>query len=92
MTTTSTRKPRVIRPARERILIEFPESLLKRADAAARALDKNRSELIRTAVERLLQEIEAKRSEQELAEAYKANAAMNLALVEEFTYVDGEAF
>ena len=86
------RKSRNLRAGRERVLVEFSESLLKRADEAARMMDKNRSELIRTAVEKLLQDVETKRFEQELAEAYMANAEMNLALVEEFKHVDAEAF
>jgi len=55
-------------------------------------MDKNRSELIRTAVEQLLEEIETKKFEQELADAYVANAEMNLKLVEEFAHADSEGF
>jgi metal-responsive CopG/Arc/MetJ family transcriptional regulator len=88
----SARKGRSVRSGRERVLVEFSESLLKRADEAARKMDKNRSELIRTAVEQLLDEIETKRFEEELAAAYVANAEMSLALVEEFAHVDAEVF
>jgi predicted transcriptional regulator len=87
-----TRKSGVVRSGKERVLVEFSESLLKRADEAARKMDKNRSELIRTAVEQLLNEIEAKKFEQELAAAYAANAEMNLSLTEEFAHVDSEGF
>jgi metal-responsive CopG/Arc/MetJ family transcriptional regulator len=86
------RKITASRPRKERLLVEFPESLLKRADEAARELNKNRSELIRTAVEQLLQGMAAKRLEQELAAAYSANAQMNVELAEEFTHVDSEGF
>jgi metal-responsive CopG/Arc/MetJ family transcriptional regulator len=55
-------------------------------------MHKNRSELIRTAVEHHLNEIEAKRFEQELAEAYIANSDLNLELIEEFAHVDREIF
>ncbi len=78
------------RPRKERLLVEFPESLLKRADEAARELNKNRSDLIRTAVEELLQGMAAKRLELELAAAYSANAQMNVELAEEFAHVDSE--
>jgi len=77
---------------RERVLIEFPSNLLERADRAAAALEKNRSELIRTAVEQLLDGIERKKFEAELAAAYAANSKMNLDLAEEFSQVDSEGF
>jgi len=86
------RKPATSRTRKERVLVEFPESLLKRADEAARKLDKNRSALIRTAVERLLEEIEKKHFEQELAAAYTANARMSQEIMEEFIHVDREGF
>ena len=77
---------------KERVLVEFPTNLLKRADEAARKLGKNRSELIRTAVERRLDEIDSNRFENELAGAYAANAAMGRSLCEEFASVDQEGF
>ena len=81
-----------VRAERERVLIEFPSSLLERADRAAAALGKNRSELVRTAVEQLLDAIERRKFEAELAAAYAANSRMNLDLVEEFAHVDREGF
>ena len=89
---STARKPRIVRVGKERVLVEFSESLLKRADDIARKMSISRSELIRKAVEEHLQQIESRRFEQELAEAYIANAEMNLALVEEFKHVDAEAF
>lgn len=80
------------RTARERVLVEFPASLLQRADSAAIEMDKSRSELIRTAVEELLDARERTKFEMELAEAYAANAKMNLDLVNEFAHVDKEGF
>lgn len=77
---------------KERVLIEFPSNLLKRADEVARSLETNRSGLIRSAVERLLDEMEAKEFERELGRAYAANAEMNRALVAEFSEVDKEGF
>jgi CopG family transcriptional regulator/antitoxin EndoAI len=87
-----TRPPRrgSARPQKERVLVEFPSSLLQQADVAASRMEKNRSEFIRTAVELLLAEIEKKRFEAELAAAYAANAPMNLELAEEFAPVDRE--
>lgn len=85
-------KPPVVRARKERILVEFPESLLKRADDTARQLGKNRSELIRTAVEQMIDEMETKRFELELAAAYTANAPLSQQIMEEFVHVDGEGF
>ncbi len=80
------------RAGRERILIEFPVSLLQRADGAAATLEKNRSEFIRTAVEQLLNDMEKEKFELELAAAYAANAPINLSLAKEFAHVDREGF
>jgi len=85
-------KRRAVRAGRERVLVEFPLSLLERADSAASKLEKNRSELIRTAVEQLLEEMDKKKFEIELAAAYAANAQMNLDLAKEFVHVDDEGF
>ncbi len=90
--TAPVRKARVAPAGKERVLVEFPENLLKRADEVAREMKMSRSELIRSAVEQRLKEIEIKKFEQELAEGYIANAEMNLALVEEFKHVDSEVF
>jgi len=85
-------KPLVVRNRKERVLVEFPEHLLKRADDAARKLEKNRSELIRTAVERMLDEMETKQFELELAAAYTANALISQEIMEEFVHLDREGF
>ena len=90
MTFAHVRKRSVTRPRKERVLIEFPEGLLRRADEAAKKLEKNRSELIRTAVEKLLNEMETKRFELELAAAYRANGQMSTELAGEFSHVDLE--
>lgn len=92
MSVANTRKAGPNRPRKERVLVEFPEGLLRRADAAARKLEKNRSELIRTAVERLILEMETKQFELELAAGYAANARMTLELADEFAVVDQEGF
>ena len=92
MPATAAPKPLVARARKERVLVEFPESLLRRADDAARRMDKNRSELIRTAVEQLLEEMETKQFELELAAAYTANAQISREMMEEFVHVDSEGF
>jgi len=65
---------------------------LRRADAAARAEGVSRSEFIRTAVERRLEEISVEEFERELAEACIANNQRNLELLKEFEHVDREAW
>jgi metal-responsive CopG/Arc/MetJ family transcriptional regulator len=92
MPATHVRKTKPAALRKERVLIEFPASLLKRADQAARELSKNRSELIRTAVEKMLADMEAKQFEQVLAAAYAANASLSLEMAEEFTHIDREGF
>lgn len=78
--------------SKERVLIEFPSAALRRADEAARAAGVSRSEFIRAAVEQRLAAIAARGFERELAEAYAANASMNLELLDEFSAIDREAF
>jgi len=90
--TTPVRKVKVAPAGKGRVLVEFSENLLRRADEVAREMNISRSELIRSAVEQRLKDIEINRFEQELAEGYIANAEMNLALVEEFKHVDNEVF
>jgi metal-responsive CopG/Arc/MetJ family transcriptional regulator len=90
MPVANARKAAFSRSRKERILVEFPENLLKRADEAARKLEKNRSELIRTAVEQMLADMEAKQFEMALAAAYAANAQMGREIMEEFVHVDRE--
>jgi predicted transcriptional regulator len=92
MPVAATPKGRTVRPGRERVLVEFSDNLLKRTDEAASRMEKNRSDLIRTAVEQLLDGIEKQKIEIELAAAYAANAEMNLELVKEFAHVDSEGF
>jgi metal-responsive CopG/Arc/MetJ family transcriptional regulator len=90
--TAFARKVEKGRTAKGRVLVEFPENLLKRADEVAEEMKMSRSELIRTALERRIQEFRTEKFEQELAEGYLVNAEMNRDLVEEFKHVDNEAF
>ena len=92
MPVTHARKAAARRPRKERILVEFPENLLKRADEAARKLEKNRSELIRLAVEQMLAGMEKKQFELELAAGYAANVRVALELADEFAHIDREGF
>lgn len=80
------------KPAKERILIEFPADALRRAEAAARAEGVSRSEFVRKAVELRLAAIAEAEFERELEASYKANAAFNLQILKEFEHVDREAW
>jgi metal-responsive CopG/Arc/MetJ family transcriptional regulator len=86
------RKPAAVRPAKERVLIEFPVAALRRAEEAAHAEGVSRSEFIRTAVEARLEAIAEAEFERELAEACIANSARNLEMLKEFEHVDREAW
>ena len=88
----SVKRGAVKKPLKERVLIEFPAVALRRADKAARAEGVSRSEFIRTAVERRLEEISVEEFERELAEACIANNQRNLELLKEFEHVDREAW
>jgi metal-responsive CopG/Arc/MetJ family transcriptional regulator len=81
-----------VKPAKERILIEFPAAALRRAEEAAHAEGVSRSEFIRTAVEARLEAIAEAEFERELAEACIANSARNLEMLKEFEHVDREAW
>lgn len=80
------------RKTKERLLIEFPSALLERADRVAAKLEKNRSELIRSAVEGMLDEFEKRELDEQLALAYAANGGVNLELLEEFKSADAEGW
>lgn len=71
-------------------MIEFPSALLARADRAAAKLGKNRSELVRSAVERMLDELEKRELDEQLALAYAANGRINIELLKEFESPDRE--
>jgi metal-responsive CopG/Arc/MetJ family transcriptional regulator len=80
------------KPAKERVLIEFPAEALRRADAAARAAGVSRSEFIRSAVEQRLEAIAEAEFDRELAAACIANSQRNLEMLKEFEHVDREAW
>jgi metal-responsive CopG/Arc/MetJ family transcriptional regulator len=73
-----------------KVIVEFPADLLERAERAASELATNRSRLIRLAVEQFLQSLQRRELERQLAEGYRANAAMDREICQEFAYVDAE--
>ena len=88
----SSRSKPPVKPAKERVLIEFPAAALRRAEEAARAEGVSRSEFIRTAVEARLEAIAEAEFERELEESYTATAEFNLQILKEFEHVDRETW
>jgi metal-responsive CopG/Arc/MetJ family transcriptional regulator len=88
----SVRKHRKTSTSARRIAVDLPEPLFNRAESATRDLSINRSELVRQAVERFLEELQRAKLEKELAEGYAANAELDRAIGEEFAAVDYEGF
>ena len=74
----------------KKVMVEFPEDLLRQTEKAASELATDRSKLIRSAVETFLEDRETMRLEEELAEGYRSFAALDLAVAKEFEYVDSE--
>jgi metal-responsive CopG/Arc/MetJ family transcriptional regulator len=74
----------------KRVVVDFPTSLLNRAERLLAELDTNRSEFIRMAVEKHLELLEKAKLEQALIEGYTGNAAQVRAASEEFVYVDSD--
>jgi len=86
---TTGRRRRATR-ATSKVIVEFPADLLERAERAASELATNRSRLIRLAVEQFLQALQRRELERQLAEGYRANAALDREICREFAYVDAE--
>jgi metal-responsive CopG/Arc/MetJ family transcriptional regulator len=77
-------------PGTKRVIIEFPENLLRRTEQAASELATSRSVVIRSAVEEFLSAMRRRELERILAEGYAANAAMDRHISEEFSSIDSE--
>ena len=76
--------------ATKKVIVDFPELLIRRTEKAASELGTDKSKLIRSAVERLLTERDRLAFERELAEGYEANAAMDRRISAEFAHIDAE--
>lgn len=78
--------------AAKRVVVEFPEQLLERAERATHELSISRSQLIRQAVEQFIETSDRAKLEKELADGYTANAGLDRTIAEEFAPVDYETF
>jgi len=76
--------------ATKKVIVEFPENLLKQAEKVAAELSTDRSKLIRSAVEAYLEARTRTQLEEELAEGYRTFAALDREIAKEFAYVDSE--
>ena len=68
----------------KKVILEFPEPLLERTDALARALNSDRSKFIRAAVEEKLERLEREQLELALKRAYEVKAKTALELYKDF--------
>ena len=76
----------------KKILVEFPEDLLRQAEQAAADLATDRSKLIRSALSSFLERRERARLAKALAEGYATHANLDREAVAEFDDVDSENF
>jgi len=74
----------------KRVVVEFPAPLFTRAEHAVAELSTNRSDLVRTAVERYLESLERAKLERELAEGYVANEAQTRASAEDLAALESD--
>jgi metal-responsive CopG/Arc/MetJ family transcriptional regulator len=76
----------------KKILVEFPEDLLREADKLANELSTDRSKLIRSAVRAHIDRIRQKNLAKALAEGYKEYAEFDRGASAEFQSIDAENF
>lgn len=89
----SRRLPAAARRAAQptKVAVDFPASLFRETEQAARELSMNRSQIIRSAVEMFLRQRDRERLERAIAESFQANRDLDRRLVDEFRYVDADA-
>jgi metal-responsive CopG/Arc/MetJ family transcriptional regulator len=84
--------PPMVTVKTKKILVEFPEDLLRETQQAADDLSTDRSKVIRRAVRFYLQKRKNVRIAKALAEGYQAFADLDRRIVAEFDGVDSETF
>lgn len=77
-------------PSHIKVVVDFPEPLLRSTEAAASEEATNRSSFIRRAVEEYLNARRRKALRAELAAACQANFDLGRRVCEEFAHVDSE--
>ena len=73
-----------------KITLNFPPQLLGEVDKAAGEQKTTRSDLIRNVLEEYIRDLGQRKLKQQLAEGYRANAALLSQTSAEFKFVDGE--
>ena len=86
---TESRKERPASATRK-VIVEFPETLLKQTEEAASQLSTDRSKLIRSAVESYLERLKKTELEEALAEGYRTHGELDRQIAEEFAHLDNE--
>jgi metal-responsive CopG/Arc/MetJ family transcriptional regulator len=81
-------KPR--RSSTRKIIVDFPDALYLETQKAVQELSMKRSAFIREAVREHLHRLARRKLERELAEGYRANAALNRQISEDFIHVDAD--
>ena len=76
--------------ASKKVIVDFPDALYQDMQRAVHELSVKRSVLIREAVSEYLRRLARRKLAGELADGYRANAALNQQLAEEFIHVDAE--
>lgn len=76
--------------AAKKVVVEFPEDLLRQTEKVAAELSTDRSKLIRSAVETFLEDRAKMRLEEELTEGYRNFASLDAEIAKEFVFVDSE--
>jgi metal-responsive CopG/Arc/MetJ family transcriptional regulator len=78
------------RPPTRKIIVEFPDALYLETQKAVQELSMKRSAFIRDAVREYLHRLARRKLARELAEGYRANAALNRQISEDFIHVDAD--
>ena len=79
------------RPSTTRkIIVDFPDALYLETQKAVQELSMKRSAFIRDAVRDHLHRLARRKLARELAEGYRANAALNRQISVEFVHVDAD--
>ncbi len=89
---TKSRKERRLSTASatKKVIVEFSETLLKETEEAASQQSTDRSKLIRSAVERYLENLKKAELEQALAEGYRTHGELDRQIAEQFAHSDNE--
>ncbi len=76
--------------ASRKIIVDFPAVLYEETQKAVQELSVKRSVLIRKAVSEYLDRMARRKLARELVEGYRANAALNREISEDFVHVDAD--